>query len=72
MPSWCTRACSPFSLRDGTGHPFLFSALLLDQVQGVFTTIKKHSKLITIISGLFLLVFGVALTLGFNPAALFL
>jgi cytochrome c-type biogenesis protein len=33
---------------------------------------KKHSNLITIISGVFLLIFGVALLLGFNPAALFL
>jgi len=56
----------------GLAIPFLFSALLLDQLEGVFNAIKKHSKIITIISGLFLLVFGVALTLGFNPAALFL
>ena len=56
----------------GLAIPFLFSALLLEQLEGVFSTIKKHAKLITIISGLFLLVFGVALTLGFNPAALFL
>jgi len=41
-------------------------------MEGVFAAIKKHAKLITIISGLFLLVFGVVLTLGFNPAALFL
>ncbi|ADY13007.1 cytochrome c biogenesis CcdA family protein [Sphaerochaeta globosa] len=56
----------------GLAIPFLFSALLLEQLEGVFSTIKKHAKLITIISGLFLLAFGVALTLGFNPAALFL
>jgi cytochrome c-type biogenesis protein len=56
----------------GLAIPFLFSALLLDQMEGVFAAIKKHAKLITIISGLFLLVFGVVLTLGFNPAALFL
>lgn len=56
----------------GLAIPFLFSAFLLEQLEGVFSAIKKHSKLITIISGIFLLVFGVALTMGFNPAALFL
>lgn len=56
----------------GLAIPFLFSALLLEQLEGVFSTIKKHSKAITIITGLFLLAFGIALTLGFNPAALFL
>ncbi|MBJ2356275.1 MAG: cytochrome c biogenesis protein CcdA [Sphaerochaeta sp.] len=56
----------------GLGIPFLLSAILIEQLEGVFAAIKKHSKLITIISGLFLLAFGIALTLGFNPAALFL
>ena len=56
----------------GLAIPFLFSAILLDQAEGAFTAIKKHAKLITILSGLFLLAFGVALVLGFNPAALFL
>jgi cytochrome c-type biogenesis protein len=56
----------------GLGIPFLLSALLIEQLEGVFTAIKKHGKIITIVSGLFLLVFGIALVLGFNPAALFL
>lgn len=56
----------------GLGLPFLFSALLIDQMQGVFTSIKKHFKVISLVSGLFLLAFGIALVLGFNPAALFL
>ncbi|MFA5570641.1 MAG: cytochrome c biogenesis CcdA family protein [Sphaerochaetaceae bacterium] len=56
----------------GLGIPFLLSAILLDQIEGVFNVMKKHSQLISIISGLLLIVFGVALVLGFNPAALFL
>ncbi len=56
----------------GLAIPFFLSAVLLDQLEGTFTAIKKHSKLISILSGLFLLVFGIALTLGFNPAALFI
>ncbi|MBZ4673798.1 MAG: cytochrome c biosis protein transrane region [Spirochaeta sp.] len=56
----------------GLGIPFLLSAILLEQLESVFAAIKKHSKLITIISGFFLLAFGIVLTLGFNPAALFL
>ncbi len=61
-----------FAYAMGLAVPFLMSAILLDQLEGVFTAIKKHAKLITIISGLFLLAFGIALALGFNPAALFL
>ena len=56
----------------GLGIPFLFSALLIEQLDGVFTAIKKHGKLISIVSGILLLAFGIALVLGFNPAALFL
>lgn len=56
----------------GLGIPFLFSALLIEQLDGVFSAIKKHGNLISIISGLLLLAFGLALVLGFNPAALFL
>ncbi|MDT4763380.1 cytochrome c biogenesis protein CcdA [Sphaerochaeta sp. PS] len=56
----------------GLAIPFLFSAILLEQLEGVFAAIKKHANVISIISGLFLLAFGIALVLGFNPAALFL
>jgi cytochrome c-type biogenesis protein len=56
----------------GLGIPFFLSALLIEQLEGVFSAIKKHGKIITIVSGLFLLAFGLALVLGFNPAALFL
>ncbi len=56
----------------GLAIPFLLSALLIEQLDGVFKAIKRHGKIITIASGLFLLAFGIALVLGFNPAALFL
>lgn len=56
----------------GLGIPFLFSALLLDQIESSFNLIKKHSFIITIVSSVLLIAFGVALVLGFNPAALFL
>ncbi|MDD3904100.1 MAG: cytochrome c biogenesis protein CcdA [Sphaerochaeta sp.] len=56
----------------GLALPFLFSAILLEQLEGVFSAIKNHAKAISIISGVLLLVFGLALVLGFNPAALFL
>lgn len=56
----------------GLAIPFLLSAVLIEQAEGAFSAIKKHAKLITIISGLFLLAFGIALVIGYNPAALFL
>jgi len=56
----------------GLATPFLLSALLIEQLGGVFQVIKQHGKLISIASGLFLMAFGIALVLGFNPAALFL
>ncbi|MCK9547224.1 MAG: cytochrome c biogenesis protein CcdA [Sphaerochaeta sp.] len=56
----------------GLAIPFLLSALLIEQLDGVFKAIKRHGKIITIASGLFLLAFGIALVFGFNPAALFL
>lgn len=61
-----------FAYAMGLGIPFLFSALLIEQLDGLFNAIKSHGKLITIVSGLLLLAFGIALVLGFNPAALFL
>ena len=56
----------------GLGIPFLLSALLIEQLDGVFKAIKQHGKIISIASGIFLMAFGIALVLGFNPAALFL
>ena len=56
----------------GLALPFLFSAILLEQLEGVFAAIKNHAKAISFISGILLLLFGLVLVLGFNPAALFL
>lgn len=56
----------------GLAIPFLLSALLIEQLDGVFKAIKRHGKIISIASGIFLMAFGIALVLGFNPAALFL
>ena len=56
----------------GLGIPFLLSALLIEQLDGVFKAIKQHGKIISIASGILLMAFGIALVLGFNPAALFL
>ncbi|HZJ87824.1 MAG TPA: cytochrome c biogenesis protein CcdA [Sphaerochaeta sp.] len=61
-----------FAYALGLGIPFLLSAVLLEQLEGVFSAIKRHGKIISIASGILLLVFGGALVLGFNPAALFL
>ena len=48
----------------GLGIPFLISALLIEQLQGTFTFIKKHYKMINTICGIFLIVIGVMMTLG--------
>lgn len=48
----------------GLGIPFLISALLIKQLQGTFTFIKKHYKIINTLCGIFLIVIGVMMTLG--------
>lgn len=45
----------------GLGIPFLLSALLLEELQELFTSIKKHYKVITIIAGLLLIAIGVTM-----------
>ncbi len=42
----------------GLGIPFILSALLLDQLKTLFDGIKKHYKIITLISGLLLIIVG--------------
>ncbi len=51
-----------FSL--GLGIPFLISALLLNQLKGVFAFIKNHYGLINKISGLLLVALGIAMMTG--------
>lgn len=45
----------------GLGLPFFLSALILDKLKSVFNFIKKHMKVITIISGVLLILTGLAL-----------
>ncbi len=48
----------------GLGIPFMLSALLLEQLQGAFTFIKKHYTVIRYISGGFLIVIGILMMTG--------
>lgn len=48
----------------GMGVPFLISAVLIEKLNTAFTFIKKHYNIINMISGIFLIVTGVAMMLG--------
>lgn len=48
----------------GMGVPFLLSALLIEKLGSAFSFIKKHYRIINIISGVFLIVTGIAMALG--------
>ena len=48
----------------GLGIPFLFSAVLLDKLSGAFTFIKKHYKVINLISGILLIIVGLTMAFG--------
>ncbi len=49
----------------GLGIPFLLSAILIDQLSGAFTFIKKHYHIINIICGLLLIVTGIMIIAGY-------
>jgi cytochrome c-type biogenesis protein len=55
----------------GLAIPFFLSALLLKQLEGAFAFIKKHYKVVTIISGGLLLIMGILMVMGYSPAILF-
>lgn len=55
----------------GLGVPFILVALLVGQLEGAFAAIKKHYRIIVLVAGILLIVMGIALVAGFNPAALF-
>ncbi|MGH4036421.1 MAG: cytochrome c biogenesis CcdA family protein [Sphaerochaeta sp.] len=55
----------------GLGVPFLLSAVLMKQLEGTFSFIKKHYKVVNLISGILLLVMGIFMVLGYSPAQLF-
>ena len=48
----------------GLGIPFIFSAVLLDKLSGAFTFIKKHYKVINLVSGILLIIVGLAMAFG--------
>ena len=48
----------------GLGIPFILSALLLDRLKGTFRVIKKHYRVVNIVSGIFLIVMGVLMMTG--------
>ena len=48
----------------GLGIPFIFSAVLLEKLSGAFTFIKKHYKIINIVSGIALIVIGILMAFG--------
>jgi len=51
-----------FSL--GLGVPFLLSAIMIDRLKSAFDWIKKHYKVINIVSGLFLIAIGILMMTG--------
>ena len=48
----------------GLGIPFIVSALLIDRLKATFQVIKKHYRIINIVSGIFLIVIGVLMMTG--------
>lgn len=48
----------------GLGIPFFISAILIDRLKGAFSFIKKHYKVINIISGSLLVAVGVLMAMG--------
>lgn len=49
----------------GLGIPFLISAVLIDRLNLVFTFIKKHYHIVNLVSGIFLILIGLAMIFGF-------
>jgi cytochrome c-type biogenesis protein len=48
----------------GLGVPFVLGAVLIDRLKSAFDFIKKHYRVINIISGLFLVLIGVLMATG--------
>lgn len=48
----------------GMGVPFLISAVLIEKLNTAFRFIKKHYRIINLISGIFLILTGIAIALG--------
>lgn len=48
----------------GLGIPFVISALLIDRLKETFQIIKKHYRIINIVSGVFLIIIGILMMTG--------
>ena len=48
----------------GLGLPFLAAALLIDRLKGLFTVLKKHVRVISIVSGALLVLMGLLMVTG--------
>ncbi|NLL96845.1 MAG: cytochrome c biogenesis protein CcdA [Clostridiaceae bacterium] len=49
----------------GLGLPFMVSALILDKLKGVFDFIKRNYKTVNLISGILLVLLGIAIITGY-------
>lgn len=49
----------------GLGIPFIASAILIEKLKSAFEFIKRHYKIINIISGLFLIIIGLLMATGY-------
>ena len=54
----------------GLGIPFVLSAVLIERLKGAFDIIKKHYRIITILSGSLLVVVGILMATGLMGLAL--
>lgn len=48
----------------GLGIPFILSAILIDSLKGAFSFIKKHYKIINLVSGCLLVIVGLLMATG--------
>lgn len=48
----------------GLGIPFILSALLIDRLKNTFDFIKRHYKVINMVSGIFLIIVGILMMTG--------
>lgn len=48
----------------GLGVPFIISALLIDRLKATFNVIKKHYRIINIVSGILLIIVGIMMMSG--------
>ncbi|KAF0091838.1 MAG: cytochrome c-type bioproteinis protein [Fusobacteria bacterium] len=54
-----------FTFSMGLGIPFVVSSILVDRLKNTFDFIKKHNRVINIVSGLFLVLVGILMMFGF-------